>query len=330
MNKIFNIFSAVALILMSWMAYAKTDDEIERKLNEAQQRLEQATMEVFEISMQLSENQCPQFQQIFVGRDSGGAMLGVYIEQPNDKKNGSGVSISSVTPNSPVDRAGIRTGDKIVSLNGTKLAWKDSNSPVEQLLTIMADVGPEEVINVEYERDGKTNKVEVKTKRFATATLSPFCDVNKRMLIGKGRRTPHIFNCGLDVLPPVFFFNSESIRNPELVSLTPKLGSYFAAEKGLLVVRAGKDSYLALEDGDVIVNIDDRELRGPAHATRILSSYQAGEIIKLSIVREKRKKTLEVEVNEEVLNSPVNMSNSIRQFKDLKRRTKPCPYICKI
>src|SRR2546430_13415861 len=38
----------------------------------------------------------------------------------------------------------------------------------------------------------------------------------------------------------------------ELATLTPRLGSYFGSEKGVLVVRAPADGALKLEDGDVI------------------------------------------------------------------------------
>jgi len=79
----------------------------------------------------------------------------------------------------------------------------------------------------------------------------------------------------------------------ELATLTPRLGSYFGSEQGVLVVRAPPDGAVKLEDGDVILAIDGRQPTSGSHATRILSSYQPGEKFTLRIIRQH--KTLEVD-----------------------------------
>ena len=83
------------------------------------------------------------------------------------------------------------------------------------------------------------------------------------------------------------------LMDMELATLTPRLGSYFGTDKGVLVVRAPANGALKLEDGDVILAIDGRQPTSGSHATRILGSYQPGEKIKLRIVRER--KTMELE-----------------------------------
>ena len=45
-----------------------------------------------------------------------------------------------------------------------------------------------------------------------------------------------------------------------------------------------------------VVGSGGREPKDARHAMRILSSYQSGEKLKLGIMRDKRKKTLEIEV----------------------------------
>ena len=52
----------------------------------------------------------------------------------------------------------------------------------------------------------------------------------------------------------------------------------------------------APKDGDVIVSIDGREPTSVRHALRILSSYQPGEALELNILRDKKKRTLNIEV----------------------------------
>ena len=63
----------------------------------------------------------------------------------------------------------------------------------------------------------------------------------------------------------------------ELASLTPKLGAYFGANEGVLVVKAPENDVFKLEDGDVIQSIDGRKPDDGGHAMRILRSYQSGE-----------------------------------------------------
>ncbi len=82
----------------------------------------------------------------------------------------------------------------------------------------------------------------------------------------------------------------------ELVELSKGLGRYFGTDSGLLVISAPQSGAFELQDGDVIQSIDGREPRDVRHAMRILSSYQGGEALKLGIMRDKKKRTLDVEI----------------------------------
>ena len=82
----------------------------------------------------------------------------------------------------------------------------------------------------------------------------------------------------------------------ELVELNEGLGRYFGTDSGLLVVSAPKSDAFEIQEGDVIQSIDGREPKDVRHAMRILSSYQGGEKLKLGIMRDKKKKTLEIEI----------------------------------
>jgi hypothetical protein len=100
-------------------------------------------------------------------------------------------------------------------------------------------------------------------------------------------------------IPNIAFFRADGIfGSAELVPLTPKLGQYFGAEKGLLVVRA-PDSRLKLEEGDVIVDIDGRVPSNSTHAFRILGSYQPGEKVKLNVLRMKKRTTIDLTIPED-------------------------------
>ena len=70
----------------------------------------------------------------------------------------------------------------------------------------------------------------------------------------------------------------------------------FGTSKGLLVVHAPDDAKLQLKDGDVILDIGGREPTSPEHAMRILGSFQKGEPLKITIMRNKGKQTLDVKL----------------------------------
>ena len=89
------------------------------------------------------------------------------------------------------------------------------------------------------------------------------------------------------------------LADMELVELTPGLGEYFGTDSGLLVVRAPRNEAFELRDGDVIRSIGGREPDGVRHAMRILRSYQPGETMALDIVRNKRRRSLSIEVPEQ-------------------------------
>ena len=71
-----------------------------------------------------------------------------------------------------------------------------------------------------------------------------------------------------------------------LVTLNPELGRYFSAESGALVTDAEEDNPLGLEAGDVIQAIDGRAIDSAGDVRRILRSYEAGEAMTLTIVRD--------------------------------------------
>ena len=93
-----------------------------------------------------------------------------------------------------------------------------------------------------------------------------------------------------------FRWSSHGWGDMELVELSEGLGRYFGTDDGLLVVSAPESSTLQLEDGDVIQKIDGRTPSSVRHALRILSSYQAGESLKLEIMRDKKRRTLDVAI----------------------------------
>jgi C-terminal processing protease CtpA/Prc len=276
-------------------------EEVEARLQEAQARLEEAAQEVAELSARLSED------ALFItlrGLDEIGPrpMLGVNVGGPDG--DSSGVRIVGITPGGPADQAGLRSGDVMVGIDDEDLIGDDAG---DRLTAFMKSVEAGQEVTVRYRRDGQEDSVKVVPEEmdpFRIAIGSPGSDweIDLQGLeeLEKLEELEHLeelaelrFSAGAHGVHFGMGFPGRW-RSLEMVSLTPELGDYFDAEKGLLVVRAPEDETLGLEDGDVIVAIDGREPTSPKHAMRILRSYEAGETIKFSIIRKKKSKTLEV------------------------------------
>jgi S1-C subfamily serine protease len=214
-------------------------------------------------------------------------VLGINLGTNDDVKGG-GVEVVSVSPGGAAERAGLKAGDVLTEINGKALKSSDDESAREQLLSSMRKVKPGDTVALSYRRDNKVVK--------ANLVAQPLQDHFFSMAVPAG---PPGFG-PMPRMPDFVFMRGEGVfGSAELVPMTPKLGQYFGTETGLLVVRAPDDSRLKLEDGDVIVDIDGRIPASPSHALRILSSYQAGEKLKLNILRTKKRMSFEVTVPED-------------------------------
>ena len=291
---------------------AQAIEERRLKLKEARHRLEQAAREVAEHSARIYRDHMPDMHTIRIARGQGkGAMLGVQIVDAKDDAGNQvdGVHVVEVTPGSPAGEAGIQGGDKIVAINGQSLQWQGDDSPVTQLLDVMADVEPEEMVTLEYDRNGESNSVIVETgsnNQFRWFSNHENFDFDFDFDDKHIRELEDQMIVLKDGIKSLYHFQRQPWHDLELMALTPKLGSYFNTDKGILVVSVGEANELKLEEGDVILDIDGREPKDPGHAIRILGSYQPGETIEFNIMRDRRKRAVEYLV--ETLNEDVNYS----------------------
>jgi S1-C subfamily serine protease len=242
------------------------NSEIEAQLETARHNLEQAANEVAQLSAQLSSTAIDEVMPLF---EPGRAIIGVQLEPTGD---GVGARVREVSPGGPAAKAGIRAGDVVVAVNGTPLGGAH---PARQVIGVLHDVQPDSRVSVRVLRDGKSREF----------TLI-------------ARESPSLFGTWPEFAPalrelPGTFMVHRPLMDMELATLTPRLGSYFGTDKGVLVVRAPAGGALMLEDGDVILTIDGRQPTSGSHATRILGSYQPGEKVTLRIVRQR--KTLELQ-----------------------------------
>jgi len=268
-------------------AQAADEATLEKRLEEAQQRLEAAAREVAELS---AEAGGPHVVKMFDRRVLGPrrAMLGVNLG--GTEPNGNGVRVNGVSPGGAAAEAGVLAGDVIVAIEGKAV------STGRDLVTAMEDVEPGQKVALDLRRDGKSVKLAV--------TARP---MDRQFFAGPEMAVPGL--SGVPALPHIAPLRGialahrphwllEGWNDAELVKVTPALGRYFGTDKGVLVARAPGDATLGLQDGDVIVSIGGREPQSGPHAMRILRSYQPGETVELRILRDRKTQTLEAAVPE--------------------------------
>ncbi|HEY4366761.1 MAG TPA: PDZ domain-containing protein [Steroidobacteraceae bacterium] len=260
--------------------------EMQRKLEAAQKRLDSAAREVADLSMSMSDEIAPRIEAFMGTMGRPRAVLGLNMGSARDGDRADGVEVASVSPGGAAEAAGIKAGDVLTEVAGKSLQRDGEDAPRDKLLAAMREVKPEQKVKVKYLRAGKVASAEV----IAHPLEDRFFRFPGPLPGGPG---------GLPGYPKFAFGRAEGVfGSAELVPLTAKLGQYFGVDKGLLVVRAPEDSRLQLEDGDVILDVDGRVPSSPSHALRILGSYQAGEKLKLNVLRMKKRLSFDITIPE--------------------------------
>lgn len=275
--------------------------------SELEERLRQLQSEVRELQRQLNEGRRTETRTLVTPRaprapmavriSTNRAMLGVTVRTERSARVDSiGAELSGVTPGGPADRAGLRSGDIIVSFNGERLASRYpaageyESEPGMKLVHFARELEEGDTVQVEYRRDRQSAKATIVARRMEPSdwfgiTVDPpevyvetdrLRDMAREM--GDGRFA--------------FSFGFDQWLDMELVALNADLGEYFGTTEGLLVVRPPRDAALNLKAGDVIVQIGNRTPTSQASAIRILRSYGAGEQVQFEIMRQKRRQTV--------------------------------------
>jgi S1-C subfamily serine protease len=287
MNKLLvSMIATIALGMAAASAFAAEEESLEQRLADAQRRLEDAAREVAELSSEADAGAFREFQHFLPGHRR--AMLGVNLD---GDANGGGVRVQGVSPGGPAAEAGVKAGDVIVAIEKQKVTTG------RELVRAMADIDAGKKVDLELRRDGKPLRLAVEARPLNQVFFAPDA------MAARVSAVP-----ALPALPPLPGFAGvegehwllDEWGDAEFVTLTPGLGRYFGAAKGVLVARAPHDAGLGLQDGDVIVAIGGREPENGRHAMRILRSYQPGESVELRILRDRRAQTLNSKVPENV------------------------------
>ena len=227
--------------------------------------------------------------------------LGILVDlTPDAGRDSAGARVAGVTPGGPADRAQVHTGDIVVRINGTRLAAAGGNSdepddqsrPGMRLIELASRLDQGDTVRLDLRRDGHPLTVtfqagesdaDVMMQRFREAMPGMGAD-----MMPKIQMTPFEGGEGARVMVRV----GGPLGDLELVKVNAGLAEYFGTADGLLVVDAPSDSSLGLRAGDVILTIGGRHPTSPAHAMRILETYDAGESVAFEVMRQKHRLTV--------------------------------------
>jgi membrane-associated protease RseP (regulator of RpoE activity) len=270
-----------------------------------EKRMGELSKEMRELGRKLGEERRMQMVEINRGALNR-AMLGINVDDEESTTKGDGVHVAAVTPRGPAAEAGLRAGDVLTTFDGKPLKRDGDATPYQRLRELMEDRKPGDEVKLKVLRDGKTTDATVKVESYAPRAFAysfglpggPEQLAELEMLVPRGPMPP---------MPPMgpigpgmerFRWYTREWGDLEMVSLSPKLGEYFGAKDGVLVVHAPDGGTIKLQDGDVITKVGERKPANPEQVLRILRSYEPGESLKLEVLRNRKPVTLEVKVPE--------------------------------
>jgi len=178
--------------------------------------------------------------------------------------SGSGVTISNVQANSPADKAGLKVGDTLVSVDGKNVKNGD------ELVSEIASRKPGSKVSIGFVRDGKKDQTSVtvadRAKLFASRLGAQDED--------NGDNGPTESKLGI------------SVR-----TITPDLASKLEvpADKGVVVDDVKSGSFgedIGVSRGDVILEINKQPVNTAEQFNRIQSGLKSGQDVVL-LVRER-------------------------------------------
>ena len=224
-----------------------------------------------------------------------------------------GFLVIDVNSNGPADKAGIRGGDKIdtidgreVELGGDIILAIDGN-PVRKIDDILSYLEREKSvghnITLTIIRDGIVQE--------KTTVLQARPD--SQTLISSSQH-PSLGITGIDVMPDIAKkMNLTEARGFLVIDVNANGPADKAGIRGGYIVEIINNTQYRL-GGDVIIGIDNQTINSVSDITDYLKNKKVGDIVKLKILRDN--KMINVPVKLEIITTPLDQPDEIPPFND--------------
>jgi S1-C subfamily serine protease len=271
--------------------------QAEQNLRAAREQLVKSARELARIQGQLGED-TPFSQAMGLLVDPRRAALGVSIAPgPLEKGRQRGVVVTAVTPGSGAEKAGVQSGDLILSANGRSLELPEDARPGPGLTLrqTLRELEPGATVSLQVERGGKRKSLSVVAQRqegpaaldFDIERFGPRGDVllPRLPVDGEGPMFPP---------PPPGGGFGRLMAGPlggpgfQLARLDEDLAGYFKTREGVLVVKAPPviEGAPQLKSGDVIQSINGQAVRSPVDLLDQLFNLGPQASLSLEVIRQ--------------------------------------------
>ncbi len=205
------------------------------------------------------------------------------------------VEIYAVNEESPADDAGLKEGDVLLEIDGREIVDREMLARKIRMHT------PGDEVDLRIERQDKERTVEVELGEYSQLAIAREFDFKFPELFRvKPGEIPDFFRAAPDRLLN-WVSEDRKLIGVRIQELNPELAEFFGVEDGagLLITKVEEDlpaQKAGLKVGDVIIRVDGKVTKSGDRFTRLIQGLEEGDKIKLEIVRDKKTRTLEVEV----------------------------------
>ncbi len=308
-------------------AQSKPTATQQKELDAARTEVQRAAQHLAELSSKYGEAGAPiRIERVVLRKP----VIGVVLA-PDDN---AGVHVAAITPDSAASNAGLKSGDRIISINGQQINATSGTARVDQSRELLAVMETKTPVKLVYLRGGKNQTVVLTPKIADSIRFLPGMDgitdnnTNIRVIDLStaqvqlitdqiaGDTAPAVQHIRLSgaVAPSV---RRELIRTGvdckgneckmpvlaeafrwnglNLAAIDDGLGRYFGTTNGVLVLSTGKE-LAGLQAGDVIQKIDGKAVNSPRQAMEALRAQPAAAKVRVDYMRDRKLATAQVTV----------------------------------
>jgi serine protease Do len=215
------------------------------------------------------------------------AWLGVLLSSGS-----AGVAISYITPGSPADKAGVRTGDEVLKINEAAV-----RQPTD-LARAVKTLKPQQKVKIEILRNNQRKSLlvvmgEVKKRAMSGFYVPPARDVEIHEFPEFRESLPRLENY-------VFRVRGSRALGVDVVPLTPELAGKFNVKEGagLMVSKVLKNSAAGkagFKPGDIIVKAGNRTIQTNQDLRQALNALEGDQVLEVRVYRDGKPLTLHAE-----------------------------------